>query len=156
MHIISGSVNDTITLGKSIARSLGAGDIVCLVGQLGAGKSVLARGIVKGLGVRQARITSPTFILVNQYAGSRLTVNHFDLYRLSDSSDIAHMGYEEYIYGDGVSVIEWADRLGTLMPSDYVKVRIVIKSEHARLVTISAYGKRSKAVLEHMHENYRH
>ncbi|HNX82042.1 MAG TPA: tRNA (adenosine(37)-N6)-threonylcarbamoyltransferase complex ATPase subunit type 1 TsaE [Candidatus Omnitrophota bacterium] len=156
MHIISKSACDTLKFGKSMARSLGPGDIVCLVGQLGAGKSVLARGIVKGLGVRQERVTSPTFVLVNQYAGTHFPVNHFDLYRLLDSNDIAHLGYEEYFYGEGVSVIEWADRLGKLMPSDYVKVHIAIQSENTRSIIISASGKRSRAVVEHIHENYCH
>ncbi len=155
MHIISESAGDTVSLGVAMGRSLGPGDIVCLVGQLGAGKSVLARGIIKGLGVHQSRITSPTFVLLNQYQGKRLMVNHFDLYRLQDVSDIMHLGYEEYLYGAGVSVIEWADRLAGLMPSDHIMVRIGIKSEHVRSITVSACGKRSGSVLERIHENYR-
>ena len=126
MQIISNSVNDTLKIGKAIARNLEKGDIVCLFGQLGSGKTVLTQGIAAGLGVKRNKVISPSFVLLCQYSESRLPFYHFDLYRLKTARDIFALGYEEYFYSDGIAVIEWADRLRYILPREFLKIRLLI------------------------------
>jgi len=111
MKVISKSVKETINIGKSLARKLKKGDIICLFGELGSGKTVLTKGIACGLKIPKEEVISPTFVLIRQYQKGDLPIYHFDLYRLKSPDDIALLGYEEYFYDQGVSVIEWPDRL---------------------------------------------
>ncbi|MEO5345430.1 MAG: tRNA (adenosine(37)-N6)-threonylcarbamoyltransferase complex ATPase subunit type 1 TsaE [Magnetococcus sp. YQC-9] len=106
----SRSEEATEALGRALAASLLPGVAVLLRGDLGCGKSVLARGVLRGLGVEDAYITSPTFTLVNGYDEGRLPVAHFDLYRLSDAEELAGVGVEEYVDGRGVALVEWPER----------------------------------------------
>jgi tRNA threonylcarbamoyladenosine biosynthesis protein TsaE len=140
MKIISGSVRETLAIGRHLASNLRRGDIVCLSGQLGSGKTVLAKGIAAGLGIKTARIISPTFVLLREYPGARIPLYHFDFYRLTTASDIALLGYEEYFYGDGVTVIEWPDRLKRLMPREYLKVSLSILGPSRRRLEMKAVG----------------
>ena len=155
MEIISGSVRKTIAVGKFISRNLEKGDIVCLFGELGSGKTVLAKGISSGLGVRQESVTSPTFVLIRQYK-ARIPVFHFDLYRLVCPEDILDLGYEEYLFGEGISIIEWADRLGKLLPSEFLKVQLKVAGENKRQLKISARGTRYKKIMGMLRENFSH
>ena len=116
------------------------GDIVCLFGQLGAGKTVLVKGIAAGLGVSIAEVISPSFTIARQYEG-RLKLSHLDLYRL-DRESILEMGYEDYLYGDSVALIEWADRLEGYLPDKYLKVEIKILSEKVRQIDITSVNLR--------------
>src|SRR3989338_3030772 len=111
MEIISKSVHDTKSIGKTIAKHLKAADIICLFGELGSGKTMLTKGIAGGLKIKESKVISPTFVLIREHSKGILPFYHFDLYRLKNECEIAAIGYEEYLYGDGVSVIEWADRL---------------------------------------------
>ena len=97
----------TIEIGKALGRLLNTGDIVCINGDLGTGKTVFTNGIAKSLGIKE-HITSPTFTIVNEYSG-RVPFYHFDVYRISDSEEMFEIGFEEYLYGEGIVVIEWAD-----------------------------------------------
>ena len=154
--ITTDSPAGTLELGSRLARELAPGDLVALIGELGAGKTMFTKGIAKGLGVGEYDyVNSPSFVVIKEYPGEK-PLYHFDIYRLEEKSFCETLDYEEYFYGEGVSVIEWADRLGKLMPSDYVKVHIAIQSENTRSIIISASGKRSRAVVEHIHENYCH
>lgn len=114
---------DTREFGLSLATSLERGDVVALIGDLGTGKTTLTKYIGEGLGTEE-EINSPTFVIVKSYEG-RLTLNHFDVYRLNEEEDdinsaLLNIGFEEYIYGDGVCVIEWADYILDLLP-EYTK-----------------------------------
>ena len=128
---------ELIEYGKSLGAELSSGAVIGLIGDLGSGKTTLTRGLALGLGVSDG-ITSPTFTLINEYRGGRLPLYHFDVYRLDDPGDMEQLGYEEYFYGDGVSVVEWADKFPGLLPDD----AIIIHLEQGggpdeRLVTVS-------------------
>ena len=147
MKIISNSVKDTLSLGKSLAKHLKPGDIICLEGELGAGKTTLTKGIAAGLGLSKAKVTSSSFILIRQHLEGRLPLFHFDLYRLKEPTDIAGLGYEEYLYGEGVSVIEWANKLECLMPKERLMVELSHGLGTKRIIKISGQGARYKDLL---------
>ncbi|MCK9604491.1 MAG: tRNA (adenosine(37)-N6)-threonylcarbamoyltransferase complex ATPase subunit type 1 TsaE [Candidatus Omnitrophica bacterium] len=150
MHkeITSKSPGNTLNIGAKLAKNLRKGDIICLLGQLGSGKTVLTKGIAQGLGIAPGKIVSPSFVLMRQYNRSRLPLYHFDLYRLKLAKDIASLGYEEYFYDEGVSVVEWADRLGCLLPKEYLRIELAIKSDSQRVFKLQAFGSRYKELLE--------
>ena len=145
--LLSKSADQTLRLGEKLAKHLREGDIVCLEGDLGSGKTTLIKGIAKGLKIAPAKVNSPTFVLMNAYQG-RLPLYHFDLYRLAKREEIGAIGYEEFLYGGGVSVIEWAERLGPLTPKEYVRIELKHKDENERLIRLSAAGKRYFGILE--------
>ncbi len=148
MKIISRSVKQTVNIGKKLAKQLKPGDIVCLCGDLGSGKTVFTKGIAQGLGIDKDKIISPTFVLIrSNQAKNKLILNHFDLYRLKNSGDILALGLEEYFYADGINVIEWAERLGKLAPKEYLKVALSIKGDKIRLLEFKAAGKRYSQLL---------
>lgn len=151
MEIVSHSVSATIKIGRIIAKYLNQGDIICLFGQLGTGKTVLTKGIAQGLAVKRDRIISPSFALLRQHRQARLPLYHFDFYRLNSPQDIAGLGYEEYLYDKGVTIIEWADRLGYLLPREYLKIKLSIKGDKQRLLQFSAFGKRYKELLRSLY-----
>lgn len=132
----SKSAEETVELGKKIGASLKPNDIIALSGQLGAGKTTLIQGIAEGLGVKDY-VTSPTFIIINEYLG-RLPLYHIDLYRLDEIQDIEDLGIEEYFAKGGVCVIEWAERLGELLPNQATKINIAVISETGRQIITSA------------------
>lgn len=124
MEIKLKGLEETKEFGIKLGRLLKSGDIVCLNGNLGAGKTTLSKSIGLGLGVEDY-ITSPTFNLINEYKG-RLTMYHFDVYRLDNVDDLYDLGFDEYFYGDGVCIIEWADKIEDIIP----KERIVLDIEN--------------------------
>jgi len=149
MKILSKSVNDTLRIGRKIAKYLQKGDIVCLFGQLGAGKTVLTKGIASGLGIDKNKIISPTFVLVKQQtAGHDLSFYHFDFYRINSPEDILSLGYEEYFYGNGISVIEWPARLSYLLPAEFLKIELSLLSDSKRELQFEAFGRRYKDLLK--------
>ena len=114
---------ETETLGEKLASKAECGDIYCLIGGLGSGKTAFARGFARGLGI-SGEITSPTFTIVNTYIGTgRLNLYHFDVYRLNNLDEMDDTGYEEYFYGDGVTLLEWADLIEELWPQNAIIVR---------------------------------
>ena len=119
---VTGSAEETRALGERLSRRLGPGDVVALFGGLGSGKTTLIQGICRGLGV-QGVVNSPTFTIVNEYRG-RCPVYHLDCYRLEGVEDLAGLGYEEYVYGDGVCLIEWAEKAADVLPSTRFDVRL--------------------------------
>ena len=106
---------ETRRFGLDLAHELKAGDVVALMGDLGTGKTALTRYIAEGLGIT-ARVNSPTFTIVKEYRESRLPLFHFDVYRVSDPDELFNIGADEYFYGDGVCVVEWADLIEELLP----------------------------------------
>jgi tRNA threonylcarbamoyladenosine biosynthesis protein TsaE len=122
-HVTSHGEADTFSFGRMLAPGLRAGDVVLLRGDLGAGKTVLARGIAVGLGVPAEEVRSPTFTLVNPYQG-HLPVYHLDLYRIERAADLDELGLEEILGGDGVAIVEWGERLGAWRPARYLEIAI--------------------------------
>ena len=115
--------DETRAFGLELGASLRKGDIVALIGDLGTGKTALTKYIAEGLGIRET-ITSPTFTIVQEYRQGRLPLYHFDVYRIGDPEEMYELGYEEYFYGDGVCVIEWADLIEELLPEYTTVIRI--------------------------------
>lgn len=156
MKIISHSVADTLKIGQAIAKNLQKGNIVCLFGDLGSGKTALTKGIAAGLGVKKNIVISPSFVLIRQYHTGRIPLYHFDLYKLDAPRDLLALGYEGYLYDEAVSVIEWADRLKYLLPQEYLKIKLYIKGDKQRLVEMTAHGRGYKGVLSKIYEDIRH
>jgi len=122
MRRASRSPEETRALGERLGAALGKGDVVACVGPLGAGKTCFLQGLARGLGVR-GDVTSPTFVLVNEYHG-RLPVYHVDAYRTASLTELVDLGLEEMLHGDGVTIVEWADKLRPLLPARAVTVTI--------------------------------
>lgn len=132
--MISGDPTKTFHIGRILGETLTAGDIVALTGELGAGKTCLTQGIARGLGVPEVyQITSPTFTLVNEYPG-RLNLIHLDVYRLSSSRDLQDLGYEEFFFGKGVTVIEWAEKIQDIIPEKSLSVTMAYLDQNQRSI----------------------
>ena len=135
--ITTHSEEETASVGRELAATLSAGDVVLLYGDLGAGKTAFVRGLAEGLGVSRDEVSSPTFTLIQEYRGGRLTLFHVDLYRIEDSREFDELGLGE-IAEDGVLAIEWAEKLDArLKPSRYVTVGIEHGDGDARIVAIT-------------------
>ena len=144
------SVDETTQLGIKLGRLLNAGDIVCLTGDLGTGKTHITKGIAKGLGITD-NITSPTFTIVNEYEGTKLKLNHFDVYRISDPDEIYAIGFDDYIFSDAISIIEWANYIEEILPKDLLHIKIekdLSKGEDYRKITLTPYGARYDYIKE--------
>lgn len=123
LKFVTESVEETAEIGEQLGRLLNTGNIICLSGDLGAGKTALTKGIAKGLGVEDY-VTSPTYTIINEYQG-RLPLYHFDVYRLNDVEEMYELGYEEYFFGDGVVVLEWADVVRDIIPKERLWITIL-------------------------------
>lgn len=131
---ISNSVSETEAIGRQFAKELSAGSILALKGELGSGKTQFAKGLVAGLD-SSVPVTSPTFTIIHEYPGGRLPVYHFDFFRLENRESVAQLGLDDYFFGDGVSVIEWADRFPELIPGQARWILFEIKSESTRMIS---------------------
>jgi len=130
------SEEETIRHGTEFARQLKRGDVVALTGDLGTGKTRFIQGICKGLGVRE-HVASPTFTIVNEYDANDVPVYHFDFYRVNSLAEIRDIGFEEYIRGDGICLIEWAEKTKELLPEQRYDVCLSLgEDEHTRKITI--------------------
>lgn len=138
MELVSAGYHDTLVIAEKFARLLRRGDIICLAGDLGAGKTAFVKGLAAGLGLREAHVHSPTFTLMNVYEG-KIPLYHFDLYRIS-SDDLWSLGYEEFFYGRGITAVEWSERLENLMPRSFWSVRIVHTGQDTRQLLFAAEG----------------
>lgn len=132
--IVAATAEATEAVGEGLAAGLGPGDVVAVTGALGAGKTCFAQGLARGLGVTRTA-TSPTFVLVNQYRG-RLPVHHVDVYRTGSLTEVLDLGLSELLDGDGVTVIEWADRIVPLLPARTIHVNIDGVGDEPRRITI--------------------
>jgi tRNA threonylcarbamoyladenosine biosynthesis protein TsaE len=130
----SSSPEETENIGKMIAKKARPGDIFLFEGSLGAGKSVLIRGMAAELGITEP-LLSPTFTLVNEYLG-KVKFYHFDLYRLDEPFELYEIGFEEYVYSDGISCIEWASKCGELLPDESIKVDITLENEKRKITVV--------------------
>ena len=142
-RVLSYSPDETRDIAARLAAKLAPGDVVALRGELGAGKTCFVQGLALGLGVSRKRlVNSPSFTIVKEYEG-RLPLYHFDVYRLSGPAELDGIGYEEYFYGEGVTAIEWADKIEEVLPVDTIAVSLTIKGEGEREIIIST-GVRGK------------
>jgi tRNA threonylcarbamoyladenosine biosynthesis protein TsaE len=128
---------DTERLGSLLTDVLPAGTVIALVGTLGAGKTRLVQAVTAALGVPRDAVTSPTFMLVNEYAGGRLPVYHIDAYRLRDEDEFLELGPEEYFDGAGLTFVEWADRVESCLPTDFIRIEIEVAGDTSRLINLS-------------------
>ena len=117
------SEEETFAIGSMLGREAEAGQIYCLDGDLGAGKTVFARGFADGLDIHEP-VTSPTFTIIREYRDGRLPLFHFDVYRIGDPGEMEAIGYEEYFFGDGVCLVEWSELISELIPDDAIRVII--------------------------------
>lgn len=144
MVIETNSAKETFLLGEKIGRISNAGDIYTLVGDLGVGKTVFTQGLAKGLGINEA-ISSPTFTIVQVYDEGRLPFYHFDVYRIGDIEEMEEIGYEDYFYGEGVCLIEWANLIEEILPQNITGISIEKDLERGfdyRKITIEGKGER--------------
>ena len=132
---ISNSPTETEGIGRQFAKELNVGSILALKGELGSGKTQFTKGLVAGL-ESSAPVTSPTFTIIHEYPGGRLPVYHFDFFRLENRESVAQLGLDDYFFGDGISVIEWADRFPESIPNQARWILFEIRSENARMISI--------------------
>lgn len=148
MFRFTASSEETADLGESLGKLLGPGSFIALYGDLGCGKTQFARGVAAGLGVdRSQPITSPTYTLVNEYPG-RLPFYHFDLYRLHGNDDIVELGFEEYFYGQGVCLVEWAERIAGDLPAIRLDITILRAGENTRRLEFQPHGLLYESILK--------
>ncbi len=132
---ISNSAAETEAFGREFARQIDKGEVVALQGELGGGKTQFVKGFVAGIG-SNVEVTSPTFTLIHEYSGGRMPVYHFDFFRVEDRQSAERLGLDDYFFGDGVSVIEWADRFPELIPDSARWILFSTKSETQRVIAI--------------------
>jgi len=135
MRFVSKSAEETERLGKELGEKLKKGQVVSLRGSLGAGKTVLAKGIAKALGINEA-IVSPTFTIVQEYHGKE-KLYHLDIYRLSGDDEFESMGGEEFLYPDGITLIEWSEKIEDMLPDDTLFISIAIDENQDRIIEIT-------------------
>ena len=139
MLTVTNSASETRALGEQLASGLRPGDTVILEGELGAGKSELARGIARGLGVTET-VTSPSFTILNVYESGRIPLYHFDWYRLESAEELYELGMDEYLGGDGIAIVEWPERCPDAIPEDCLRIRISAEGENIRRITAEPAG----------------
>jgi tRNA threonylcarbamoyladenosine biosynthesis protein TsaE len=146
--VVSRSPEETRKLGVKIGRLCQPADVIALDGDLGAGKTCLIQGLAEGLGVsKKSYVRSPTFTILNVHNG-RVPLYHFDLYRLSDIDELEEIGYREYIYGEGVSALEWASNVEEAIPSECLRIGIRRAGEAEREIEITATGERYRRFIK--------
>ncbi len=142
------SVTETVRIGRRIGRLLQPGDVVALAGDLGTGKTHLIKGLAGGVGIREsAYLASPSFTLINEYPG-KIPFYHLDLYRLETENEAEELGMEEYFQGQGVTAIEWADKVPSLLPKELLWITMRYLGERTRFIDIEARGKRYEQLME--------
>ena len=135
MRVISSSEQETRELGKRMSQKVTPGTVISLRGSLGAGKTVFAKGFALGLGITEA-IVSPTFTLVQEYDG-REKLYHLDIYRLSGEDEFESMGGEDFLYPDGITLIEWSEKIESMLPDETIYVNVTINDDLSRTITIT-------------------
>ncbi len=140
----------TRKLGQRLARLLFPGTVVALIGQLGAGKTHLVHAIAEGLRVADSRVvTSPTFVLIQEYEG-RLPIYHFDAYRLRGEGEFSDLGAHEYFSGNGVCLVEWADRVTGSLPAEHLRITITVTGPESRRFEVEAVGNRYETIVNEL------
>ena len=130
---------ETKRLGERIGKLLLPGDVIALTGELGSGKTILTKGIARGMGIKGDPVRSPSFVLIKEYPG-KVPLFHFDLYRLKKPEELNTIGYEEYFSGKGVVVIEWAERAKNFLPEKYLVIKLSIINKNERKISLTVKG----------------
>ncbi|MCP4254420.1 MAG: tRNA (adenosine(37)-N6)-threonylcarbamoyltransferase complex ATPase subunit type 1 TsaE [Candidatus Scalindua sp.] len=152
IYIETGEIEQTIESGRLIGSLLKAGDVVALIGQLGAGKTHFTKGIAEGQGVEDRKVvTSPSYVIVKQYNG-RLPIYHFDAYRLKSADEMYEIDCVGFFWGDGISIVEWADKVMECLPDEFVKITIKIEGETSRGINVSYNGERYRKFMDEIKE----
>ena len=150
LKLRSNSPLATRRLGYKLGKRLWPGAIIALIGKLGSGKTVLSQGILKGLGVKDKYMLSPSFVLIKEYEG-RLPAYHLDLFRLKNVKELNALGIEEYIFGRGVIIIEWAEKIKSILPEEYLEINLSSTSEReGREILFSPQGGKYKKLLKYI------
>lgn len=148
------SLEETARIGQSLGVLLFSGAVVALIGPLGAGKTWFTRNVAISLGLATPeQVTSPTFVLIQEYA-ARLPIYHFDVYRLKQLSEFEDLGALEYLAGDGVCLLEWADRVAPLLPAEYLRVEFELTGPGSRVIHLTAIGERYSELIDKLRDNY--
>jgi tRNA threonylcarbamoyladenosine biosynthesis protein TsaE len=144
MHVETNDAEETIELGRLIGSLFQAGNVIALMGQLGSGKTCLVKGIAEGLGVKDRKaVTSPSFVLVKQYTGT-MPIYHFDAYRMKSPDEMYDIDCVEFFWGNGVSIVEWADKVMECLPDEFIKIAIRTINQTSREIRISCKGGKYK------------
>lgn len=141
MEFISHSSQETRDFGRRLSEKAGPGQVYALTGNLGAGKTVLAQGFAEGLGITEP-VSSPTFTILQVYEEGRIPLYHFDVYRIEDPCEMEEIGFDEYLGGQGVCLVEWADEVASLMPSDTIRITIerdMEQGDDIRRITVGSF-----------------
>ena len=154
LEFMSHSESQTQALGRAIGLASRAGDVVGLVGELGAGKTRLIKGVAAALGVsKRQQVRSPTFVLIREHAG-RLRLFHVDAYRLSGAGELNSLGFEEILSQGGLTVVEWADHVADGLPADRLSLHLIITGPRSRRISLSCGGRQSRALLERLGQEW--
>ncbi|MCD7975157.1 MAG: tRNA (adenosine(37)-N6)-threonylcarbamoyltransferase complex ATPase subunit type 1 TsaE [Phascolarctobacterium sp.] len=137
---------DTENLGIILGKAAKNGDVFCFIGDLGAGKTVMCRGVAVALGVDEKDITSPTFTIMNIYQGRDFEIKHFDLYRIKRREELYDIGFQEYVGGSGITLIEWGDLFSDELPYEHLKVELAFENSFRRAI-LTPFGKRYEEIL---------
>ena len=150
LKVLTRSPEETLRLAVELGERCGPGDVVALVGDLGAGKTLFAKGLAKGLGVAlDEPVVSPSFTLLNEYAG-RCPIYHFDFYRLADVNDLENLGFDEYLGAEGVVLVEWAEMIPEALGPERLEIHLEYAGENQRIITISGMGRRYTEIVRLM------
>ena len=153
-EVITKNPDQTLRLGHAFGGMLPQASTVALIGDLGSGKTLLAKGIARGLGVEDEReVSSPTFVLVNEYRG-RIPVHHVDLYRLRDSIEVEEIGWEEFISGPGVTLVEWAEKVPDLLPEDRIEVHLHWAGSEERKLIFVGKGRAARGLVKNLRRKW--
>jgi tRNA threonylcarbamoyladenosine biosynthesis protein TsaE len=140
----------TTAVGRRLGELLFPGSVVALIGPLGAGKTHLVRAIAEGLGIADSRsVSSPTFVLIQEYA-ARLPIYHFDAYRLRSDAEFHELGVQEYFAGDGVCLVEWADRVPGSLPAEHLKIELKVTGETSREALLTPSSQSYKEIVDQL------
>lgn len=143
------SVEETQQLAQSFGALVQPGDVLTLTGDLGAGKTTFTQGLARGLGIDEP-VSSPTFTIIKEYDSGRIPLYHMDIYRLGEQAAAEDLGYDDYFYGEGVSVVEWADFLDDLLPEDLIRLTIIKGDGDERTLTLAGTGPRAEQRLKEL------
>ena len=148
LAFLSHSLSETTQFGNKLGKILKAGDVVLLNGELGAGKTALAKGISKGLGLKSARyVVSPSYSIINEY-NAKIKIYHFDLYRIATLDEFYGLGAHEYFNSSGVCLVEWGDKFANAIPKKRLEILLEHTGEKERKITITAFGKRYEEIVK--------
>lgn len=150
LEIILKELDETEEFGLKLGHILKGGEVISLIGDLGAGKTTLTKSVAMGLGVKDY-VTSPTFTLINEYKGERCPLYHFDVYRLEGIEDIFDLGFEEYFYSKGVTIVEWGNKIKKALPEDVLTIEIKTGlDENERILHIYGTGDKCNRIIEEL------